>query len=125
MGETVVRYNYRLRPGVGAAAALDAEWDRCRWIWNQCVQAKRSRYWMTDRDLTTARAKFDWLAAGSQNVQQQTYRVFRSTKGRNLKSAKKTRPSLQYTRNGSSIKNGRLRLAGGISIPATCGRRSL
>ncbi len=122
MGETVVRYNYRLRPGAGAAAALNAEWDRCRWIWNQCVQAKRSRYWMNDKDLTTARAKLDWLASGSQNAQQQAIRVFRSTKARNLKSAKKTRPSLQYTRSGFRIKNGRLRLAGGISVPVVWSR---
>ncbi len=122
MGETVVRYNYRLRPGAGAAAALNAEWDRCRWIWNQCVQAKRSRYWMNDKDLTTARAKLDWLASGSQNAQQQAIRVFRSTKARNLKAAKKTRPSLQYTRNGFRIKDSRLRLAGGISVPVVWSR---
>ncbi|MEU6323030.1 RNA-guided endonuclease TnpB family protein, partial [Streptomyces sp. NPDC047009] len=31
------RYTYRLRVSAGARAALEAEWDRCRWIWNECV----------------------------------------------------------------------------------------
>src|SRR5262245_65181570 len=31
------RYTYRLPVFAGARAALEAEWDRCRWIWNECV----------------------------------------------------------------------------------------
>jgi putative transposase len=37
-GVNVVRYRYRLRPGATATAALLAEWDRCRWVWNQAVE---------------------------------------------------------------------------------------
>lgn len=33
------RYTYRLRVSAVAQAALLAEWDRCRWVWNQCVEA--------------------------------------------------------------------------------------
>ena len=36
-----VRYNYRLRPGKRALAALDGEWGRVRWTWNQCVARDR------------------------------------------------------------------------------------
>ncbi|MFI6995583.1 hypothetical protein ACIBOT_44970, partial [Nonomuraea wenchangensis] len=31
------RYTYRLRVSSTALALLLAEWDRCRWVWNQCV----------------------------------------------------------------------------------------
>ena len=33
----VVRYNYRLRPDVQARRALEAEWHRCRFLWNEAV----------------------------------------------------------------------------------------
>ncbi|MFI1482981.1 RNA-guided endonuclease TnpB family protein, partial [Streptomyces sp. NPDC020747] len=31
------RYTYRLRVPSTARTALVAEWDRCRWVWNECV----------------------------------------------------------------------------------------
>ncbi|MEV8321498.1 RNA-guided endonuclease TnpB family protein, partial [Streptomyces sp. NPDC059900] len=31
-----VRYTYRLRVSSTARAGLEAEWARCRWIWNEC-----------------------------------------------------------------------------------------
>ncbi|MFJ9483226.1 RNA-guided endonuclease TnpB family protein, partial [Streptomyces mirabilis] len=31
------RYTYRLRVSSSARTALEAEWARCRWIWNECV----------------------------------------------------------------------------------------
>ncbi|MFG2022139.1 transposase [Streptomyces sp. NPDC048825] len=31
------RYTYRLRVASAARTALAAEWDRCRWVWNECV----------------------------------------------------------------------------------------
>ena len=33
-----VRYTYRARVGARNAWLLEAEWDRCRWVWNQCVE---------------------------------------------------------------------------------------
>ncbi len=31
------RYTHRLRVSATARAALEAEWGRCRWVWNECV----------------------------------------------------------------------------------------
>ncbi|MFF3875376.1 RNA-guided endonuclease TnpB family protein, partial [Streptomyces sp. NPDC001978] len=37
-GETGhARYTFRVRLSATARRALEAEWDRCRWIWNECV----------------------------------------------------------------------------------------
>ncbi|MFB7577359.1 helix-turn-helix domain-containing protein, partial [Streptomyces sp. NPDC056165] len=35
------RYTYRLRVSSTARTALRAEWDRCRWVWNECVAKSR------------------------------------------------------------------------------------
>ncbi|MFG2755948.1 hypothetical protein [Streptomyces wuyuanensis] len=31
------RYTYRLRVSSTARTGLEAEWARCRWVWNACV----------------------------------------------------------------------------------------
>ncbi|MFI1148959.1 hypothetical protein [Streptomyces sp. NPDC020817] len=36
------RYSFRLRLSSSARSALLAEWDRCRWVWNQCVAVSRA-----------------------------------------------------------------------------------
>ncbi|MEU0061607.1 RNA-guided endonuclease TnpB family protein, partial [Streptomyces sp. NPDC006334] len=36
-GAGLARYTYRLRVSSASRAALVAEWDRCRWVWNECV----------------------------------------------------------------------------------------
>ena len=38
------RYTYRLRVSSTARTALVAEWDRCRWLWNECVAKSRAVY---------------------------------------------------------------------------------
>ncbi len=115
---TVLRYNYRLRPGTLAQRALMGEWHRSRWIWNQCVQARKDRRGrLTGKDLTAARGAVAWLAQGAVTPQQQTLRTFAGKGKRNFKRAKKALPSLEYTRNGFSLKDERLRLAGGWLIP--------
>lgn len=38
------RYTYRLRLSPAARTALLAEWDRCRWVWNQCVATSRTAH---------------------------------------------------------------------------------
>ncbi|MGI8305550.1 hypothetical protein [Saccharopolyspora hattusasensis] len=38
------RYTYRLRLSLTSRHALLAEWDRCRWVWNQCVATSRQAY---------------------------------------------------------------------------------
>ncbi len=114
----VLRYNYRLRPGTLAQRALMGEWPQSRWIWNQCVQARKDRRGrLTGKDLTAARGAVAWLAQGAVTPQQQTLRTFAGKGKRNFKRAKKALPSLEYTRNGFSLKDERLRLAGGWLIP--------
>lgn len=117
MTEYTVRYNYRLRPGKHAEAVLISEWHRCRWVWNQLATARKQRRRLfTSADLTAARAKHAWLREGSQNAQATMAYEFRGKGRRNLKS-KRDLPSIPYTTRGFSIRDGRLRLAGGILIP--------
>ncbi len=119
---TTLRYNYRLRPGAQAERALVGEWDRSRWIWNQCVAARKDRHpHISGKDLTAARHRLPWLAAGAVTPQQQTMRTF-AGKGRRTFKKKRYLPSLEYTRNGFAIKDGRLRLAGGHLIPVVWSR---
>lgn len=37
--QAIVRYSYRLRPGKTAERKLVSDWDCCRWVWNQYVEA--------------------------------------------------------------------------------------
>ncbi|ORX11366.1 hypothetical protein AWC32_16760 [Mycobacterium xenopi] len=125
---TVVRYRYRLRPGAAALASLLREWDRCRWVWNQAVaRLNESGEWVRDDALTRWRREHDWLREGSVVAQQQVLRNFRAKrpkgKGRRkFKSAKRSLPSLNYTKRGFAVKDGRLCLAGGLSIPVVWSR---
>ncbi|MFJ8712328.1 RNA-guided endonuclease InsQ/TnpB family protein [Streptomyces violaceus] len=84
------RYTYRLRVSPAARTALVAEWDRCRWVWNECVAKSRAVHLhnkatgekltcgpaQLDRMLTAARARTPWLREGSSVVQQQAIRDF-------------------------------------------------
>ncbi|MFG2702782.1 RNA-guided endonuclease InsQ/TnpB family protein [Streptomyces sp. NPDC048386] len=84
------RYTYRLRVSSAARSALSAEWDRCRWVWNECVAKSRAVHLhnkatgqkatcgpaQLDRMLTGARARTPWLRAGSSVPQQQVVRDF-------------------------------------------------
>ena len=119
-----LRYTYRLRPGRNAVRALEREWNLCRWLWNQAVAAKRERrYWLKDTDLTRLRAQYSWLAAGSVVAQQQVLRAFRADKKAwRFKSARRDLPSLNYTRRGFSIQDGRLHLPRKVVVPAVWSR---
>jgi putative transposase len=63
-----VRYTYRVRPGKQAEAALEAEWHRCRWLWNEAVHQEKSGSKPTlcklSKLLTAARSGCAWLRAG-------------------------------------------------------------
>jgi putative transposase len=124
-----VRYRYRLRPGAAATAALGAEWDRCRWVWNQAVERLNDTgEWVRDNTLTEWRGEHDWLREGSVVAQQQMLRNFRAKRAtgngrRKFKSAKRCLPSLNYTKRGFALKDGRLCLAGGLSIPVVWSRQ--
>ncbi|MGU3583151.1 RNA-guided endonuclease InsQ/TnpB family protein [Rhodococcus sp. C26F] len=136
MGIEVVRYNYRLRPGALAERALIAEWHRCRFLWNEAVRQQKTggkpTFAKLSKQLTEARARSSWLRDGSQVAQQQMLRTYAqaldasfTVKGRGrprFKARKKTLPSLEYTRRGFRIRDGRLVLPKGVSIPVVWSR---
>ncbi|MCK9900190.1 transposase [Parafrankia colletiae] len=76
---------YRLDPAPGQVAGLEEHCGHARFVWNLAVEQQS---WWTPyrgkapdhlercRQLTAARAEFDWLRAGSQTVQQQALRDF-------------------------------------------------
>ncbi|MBA9007379.1 RNA-guided endonuclease InsQ/TnpB family protein [Thermomonospora cellulosilytica] len=143
-----VRYTYRLRVSSTARRALLAEWDRCRWVWNQCVATSRAAHKAReecgparlDRMLTGWRAEHSWLREGASVPQQQVIRDFAKARAKALKDItarlpvrrragmprfkKKglARPSLNYTRRGFRLKDGRLHLAGGIVLTVVWSR---
>jgi putative transposase len=75
---------FRLLPSVEQAAALAEHCQHARFVWNLAVE--QQQHWQPGRhapryneqcaQLTAARAEYDWLAAGSQTVQQQALRDF-------------------------------------------------
>lgn len=131
-----VRYTYRLRPGGQAESALSDEWHRCRFLWNEAVHQSKSGRKPTlcrlSKLLTDARAHSAWLQEGSQVAQQQMVRTYAQAldhsfvvKGRGkstFKPRKKTLPSLEYTTRGFSLREGRLVLPKGVSIPVVWSR---
>lgn len=147
-----VRFNFRLRMSRSNARLLVGEADRCRWVWNQCVGRSRDLFAegvpcgpaVLDRELTDWRqddsGRGEWLRAGSSVAQQQTIREFGLARSKaikdiasNVPGARRrglptfhakadTRPSLNYTRSGFKIADGRLVLAGGISVPVVWSR---
>ncbi|MET8981304.1 transposase [Streptomyces sp. NPDC004539] len=142
------RYTYRLRVSSTAHRALMAEWDRCRWVWNECVARSKKAHSeretcgpaKLDRMLTEARALTPWLAEGSAIAQQQTIRDFGKSRAKAMKDIKdrlppyrragmprhrKKRdalPTLNYTRRGFRLKNRRLHLAGNIALTVVWSR---
>lgn len=149
------RYTFRLRVSAGARTGLEAEWGRCRWVWNECVAKAQAAHAhnlthpedqrtcgpaQLDRMLTAARAGTPWLAAGSSVVQQQVVRDFGKARAKALKDIKdrlpmrqragmpgfkttrESDPSLNYTRRGFRLKDGRLHLAGGIVVTVVWSR---
>lgn len=78
------RYTYRLRLSSAARSALEAEWDRCRWTWNECVAKSKATHAhnratgekamcgpvQLAKMLTGARAVTPWLREGASVPQQ-------------------------------------------------------
>ncbi|WP_204806430.1 RNA-guided endonuclease InsQ/TnpB family protein [Mycobacterium riyadhense] len=75
---------FRLFPSPEQAAALAEHSRHARFVWNLAVEQQRHRqpgrhapgYHEQCAQLTAARAEYNWLAAGSQTVQQQALRDF-------------------------------------------------
>lgn len=145
-----VRYTYRARVSTTAERALRADWDRCRWVWNQCVAESKAVYRRNkgkpeaeretcgpaglDKMLTAWRAEHEWLCEGSSVAQKQTIRDFGKSRAKALKDIKnmlpvrqraglpqfrkkdRSLPTMNYTKQGFSLRDGRLIVAGGISL---------
>ncbi|MFJ4987046.1 RNA-guided endonuclease InsQ/TnpB family protein [Streptomyces sp. NPDC088732] len=93
------RYTFRLRVSSTARAGLEAEWARCRWVWNECVAVSRKIHALNrtstqkttcgpaqlDKMLTEARGSTAWLRNGSSVAQQQTIRDFAKSRAKALK----------------------------------------
>ncbi|MFZ3500431.1 RNA-guided endonuclease InsQ/TnpB family protein [Streptomyces sp. 5.8] len=142
------RFTYRLRVSSTALAKLLGEWARCRWVWNECcARSKKARAEdemcgpaRLDKMLTEARNRNTWLGDGSSVPQQQLVRDFGKSRTKALKDIKArlpmgqragmpkykkkhaADPSLNHTRRGFRIKDGRLHLAGGIVLTVVWSR---
>nr|WP_312037653.1 transposase [Rhodococcus sp. 4CII] len=131
-----MRYTFRLRPGAQAERALTEEWHRCRFLWNEAVHQQKSgarpTFGKLSKLLTDARARNAWLREGSQVAQQQTLRTYRraldqscTVKGRGrpkFKPRGTSLPSVEFTCRGFRIRDGRLVLPKGISVPVVWSR---
>lgn len=103
------RWTFRLRVSSTAKAQLEAEWDRCRWIWNECVAKSKQVYAhnkatgekvtcgpaQLDKMLTEARTKASWLREGSSVPQQQLIRDFGKSRAKALKDIRERLPMRQ------------------------------
>ena len=104
------RYTYRLRASSTARTALLAEWNRCRWIWNECVAKSRAMHAhnrahpddkltcgpaQLDKMLTDVRAATPWLRDGASVPQQQIIRDFAKSRSKALKDIEKRLPMRQ------------------------------
>ncbi|MGW2438953.1 RNA-guided endonuclease InsQ/TnpB family protein [Streptomyces goshikiensis] len=142
------RYTYRLRVSPTARSALLSEWDRGRWVWNQCVAESRAAHKAgkkcgpaaLDKLLTGWRSRHEWLRAGGSVPQQQAVRDFAKSRAKALKDIKARLPvrqragmprfkkkvsadlTLNYTRHGFRLKGGGLHLAGGIALTVVWSR---
>ncbi|MCX5403236.1 transposase [Streptomyces sp. NBC_00335] len=148
------RYTFRLRVSSTALGRLEAEWARCRWVWNECVAMSRKVHThnktaaekatcgpsQLDKILTGARRSMAWLREGSSVPQQQIIRDFARSRTKALKDIKARfpmrqragmpkykkkhmmDPTLNYTQRGFRLKDGRLHLAGGISVSVVWSR---
>nr|WSY54498.1 transposase [Streptomyces sp. NBC_00886] len=142
------RFTYRLRVSCTARGALLAEWGRCRWVWNECVARSKRAYRdremcgpaRLDKMLTESRRFTPWLAQGASVPQQQVVRDFGTSRAKALKDIKErlpvtqragmpgykkkheSDPSLNYTRRGFRLRDGRLLLAGDISLTVVWSR---
>jgi putative transposase len=147
-GAGCARFTFCVRVSSTARHRLEAEWGRCRWVWNECVAKSKQvhRHYQAggeqrtcgpaqlDKMLTEARKRTPWLADGASVPQQQVIRDFGKSRAKAHKDTrdrlpmrqragmprwKKKRealPSLNYTRRGFRLRDGRLHLAGGIVV---------
>lgn len=105
-----VRYTFRVRVSKTARRSLEAEWGRCRWVWNECVTKSRRVHAhnkanpddrltcgpaQLDKMLTEARARTPWLREGGSVPQQQVIRDFAKSRSKALGDVAKRLPTRQ------------------------------
>ncbi|GAX58226.1 RNA-guided endonuclease InsQ/TnpB family protein [Streptomyces olivochromogenes] len=100
------RWTFRLRVSSTARTALLGDWDRCRWIWNECVAKSKAVHVhnkatgekrtcgpaQLDKMLTGARKSASWLREGSSVPQQQLIRDFGKSRAKAQKDIKDRLP---------------------------------
>ncbi|WP_405906676.1 transposase [Streptomyces sp. NBC_00828] len=105
-GTGYARWTFRLRVSSTAYRALMAEWDRCRWVWNECVAKSKAVHLhnkatggertcgpaQLDKMLTEARKATPWLREGSSVPQQQILRDFGKSRAKAQKDIKARLP---------------------------------
>jgi putative transposase len=92
-GAGYARFTFRLRLSSTARAALMGEWDRCWWVWNECVATARTAHRakvtcgpaQLDKQLTGWRGEREWLRSGGSVPQQQTVRDFAKSRTKAVK----------------------------------------
>ncbi|GGP16591.1 transposase [Nonomuraea glycinis] len=103
------RYTFRVRLSSAARCLLEAEWDRCRWVWNESVAKSMQVHRhnkatgekrtcgpaQLDKMLTEARERTPWLAEGSSVAQQQVIRDFGKSRAKACKDIKDRLPMRQ------------------------------
>ncbi|QIY57125.1 transposase [Streptomyces sp. RPA4-5] len=108
-GSGHARYTFRLRVSSTARTGLEAEWARCRWVWNECVAMSRKVHARNkatgekagcgpaqlDKMLTEARQSMAWLREGASVSQQQVIRDFAKSRAKALKDIKARLPIRQ------------------------------
>lgn len=130
-----LRYTYKIRPGAQACNALCANAGASRWVWNKCVEIFNARNFTSEKDLmarlTRWRKEHEWLRQLPVVPQQQTIRAFtravraffnKTAKPPRFKSKHSSKKTLNYTRRGFSLKEGRLIVAGKVSLPVVWSR---
>ncbi|MFI9780806.1 zinc ribbon domain-containing protein [Streptomyces sp. NPDC051956] len=103
------RYTFRPRLSSTAVRVLEAEWARCRWVWNESVAKSKAVHLhneatgekttcgpaQLDKMLTAARTVHAWLREGSSVVRQQLIRDFAKSRVKALKDIKAQLPMRQ------------------------------
>jgi putative transposase len=131
-----------VRVSASAERALLAERGRCRWVWNQCVAESRQACKDKrecgpaglDKLLTGWRAEHEWLREGSSVAQKQAIRDFGKSRAKALKDIRdrlpvrqraglpqfkkrdRSLPTVNYTKQGFTLRDGLLTVAGGITL---------
>ncbi|GLV99867.1 hypothetical protein Slala05_34990 [Streptomyces lavendulae subsp. lavendulae] len=103
------RYTYRLRVSSTALARLEGEWARCRWVWSECVAVSRKVHGLN-------RTATEKITCGPAQLDKAKLPMRQRAGMPRIKRKREAAPSLNCTRRGFRLRDGRLHLAGGIVL---------